>query len=132
MPIHGVFLEVLSRSPMSLDQVPGVLAPLFGVDVAAVRPLLEPTEALVRFELALLPGSFPSKLSVYAEAGRGPSSDAELALALASATSADVLASLPEEHEEAANPAAWMLYSPGQDPRIAYERLRDDEGVDLA
>ena len=130
MVVERNILEVLVAAPLSLESAAGLLASVYGV---AAAPLESADAARVRFELDTLPGSFPSKLTVYADPSlSGPQNDADLARAVVAGANAEVIASLPESHAEAHNPAAWLRYTPGAEPVVAYEQTRDDDGIDLS
>ncbi len=115
--------------------VKSLLAPLFALDANDIAELrTDAGESAVRYELEKMPGSFSTKLTLYIDPDRtnGIDTDAALAEALVTATHDRAVASLPADHPQAANPAAWMLYAPGAPPKLVHQKARDDDGIDLA
>lgn len=115
--------------------VKSLLAPLFALDANDIAELrTDAGESAVRYELEKMPGSFSTKLTLYIDPDRtnGIDTDAALAEALVGATQDRAVASLPADHPQAANPAAWMLYAPGAPPKLVHQKARDDDGIDLA
>lgn len=126
-------LEVALAAPVA--DVKALLSPVFRVAADQIVDLHHggDGEPAIRYELMTMPGSFPTKLTLYVdpEQANGVTSDDALAKALVTATQDRAVASLPPDHPDAEVPTAWMLYAPGAMPRIVHEKPRDDDGIDL-
>lgn len=118
-----------------VPNVKALLSPVFGVTEDQIVDLRADAagEPAVRYDVEALPGSFPTKLTVYVDPDRahGVTTDDALAKALVAATNDRAVTSLPPDHPKAEIPTAWMLYRPGQFPRIVHEKPRDDDGIDV-